>query len=51
MAIAWTVIFGLTFSTLLTLVVVPVMYRLSILGQKKFIDIFQKTNRTSKQIA
>ena len=34
---AWTVIFGLTFSTFLTLVIVPVMYRLSTLIQKRLI--------------
>jgi multidrug efflux pump len=49
--IAWTVIFGLTFATILTLVVVPVMYRISILGQKKFNDIFNKKDNTNKQIA
>jgi len=32
--ISWTVIFGLTFSTFLTLIIVPVMYRLTILIQK-----------------
>lgn len=36
---AWTVIFGLTFSTFLTLVIVPVMYRLTTLMQKKIRDI------------
>ncbi len=36
---AWTVIFGLTFSTFLTLVIVPVMYRLTTLAQKKLIDL------------
>jgi len=34
--ISWTVIFGLTFSTFLTLIVVPVMYRITINMQKKF---------------
>ncbi|MFC2138791.1 efflux RND transporter permease subunit, partial [Bacteroidota bacterium] len=34
-AISWTVIFGLTFATFLTLVIVPVMYRLTTLAQKK----------------
>jgi multidrug efflux pump subunit AcrB len=32
---SWTVIFGLTFSTFLTLVIVPVMYRMTVLAQKK----------------
>ena len=32
---SWTVIFGLTFSTFLTLIVVPVMYRLTVIIQKK----------------
>ena len=32
---SWTVIFGLTFATFLTLVIVPVMYRLTTLLQKK----------------
>lgn len=31
---AWTVIYGLTFATFLTLVIVPVMYWLSILGMR-----------------
>lgn len=34
--ISWTIIFGLTFSTILTLVVVPVMYRITVNLQKKF---------------
>ena len=38
--ISWTVIFGLTFATFLTLVIVPVMYRISILIQKKILKIF-----------
>jgi Cu/Ag efflux pump CusA len=38
---AWTVIFGLTFSTFLTLIVVPVMYRLTTLGQQKLIKLIQ----------
>ena len=33
--ISWTVIFGLTFATFLTLIIVPVMYRISIILQKK----------------
>jgi multidrug efflux pump subunit AcrB len=38
---AWTVIFGLTFSTFLTLVIVPVMYRLTTQMQKKMIKLIQ----------
>jgi multidrug efflux pump subunit AcrB len=38
---AWTVIFGLTFSTFLTLVIVPVMYRISTLIQKRLIHVIQ----------
>jgi multidrug efflux pump subunit AcrB len=34
--ISWTIIFGLTFSTFLTLIVVPVMYRITVNLQKKF---------------
>jgi multidrug efflux pump subunit AcrB len=36
---AWTVIFGLTFSTFLTLVIVPVMYRLTTLLQNRALKI------------
>lgn len=35
---SWTVIFGLTFSTFLTLVIVPVMYRMTTIGQKKMMQ-------------
>jgi multidrug efflux pump subunit AcrB len=35
--ISWTVIFGLTFSTFLTLVIVPVMYRITINLQRRYI--------------
>jgi multidrug efflux pump subunit AcrB len=38
---AWTVIFGLTFSTFLTLLIVPVMYRLTTLGQKRLINFIK----------
>ena len=38
--ISWTVIFGLTFSTFLTLIIVPVMYRLTTLAQKKTQALF-----------
>lgn len=34
--ISWTVIFGLTFSTFLTLIIVPVMYRITVNMQKWF---------------
>ncbi|MFO7828813.1 MAG: efflux RND transporter permease subunit, partial [Bacteroidales bacterium] len=34
-SMSWTVIFGLTFSTFLTLIIVPVMYRITIIIQKK----------------
>ncbi len=34
--ISWTVIFGLTFSTFLTLVIVPVMYRITVNLQRKY---------------
>lgn len=37
--IAWTVIFGLAFATFLTLVIVPVMYRISIIIQKKVLKV------------
>ncbi len=40
--ISWTVIFGLTFATFLTLIIVPVMYRLTIIIQKKIISIFNR---------
>ena len=38
---AWTVIFGLTFSTVLTLLIVPVMYRLTTLVQQRLINFIQ----------
>jgi len=34
-SMSWTVIFGLTFSTFLTLIIVPVMYRMTVIAQKK----------------
>ncbi len=37
---AWTVIFGLTFSTFLTLVIVPVMYRLTTVIQDRLTHLF-----------
>jgi len=39
--ISWTVIFGLTFATFLTLVIVPVMYRITINLQKRFSILFR----------
>ena len=39
---SWTVIFGLTFSTFLTLVIVPVMYRMTTIAQKKFSVLVDK---------
>ncbi len=43
--ISWTVIFGLTFSTFLTLVIVPVMYRLTTLLQKRFQSWFPQIRK------
>ncbi len=37
--LAWTIIFGLTFSTFLTLVVVPVMYRLTSMVQLRWVRL------------
>lgn len=37
--LSWTVIFGLTFATFLTLVIVPVMYRLTVLSQKRIMNL------------
>ncbi|MFC2113656.1 efflux RND transporter permease subunit, partial [Bacteroidota bacterium] len=52
-SMSWTVIFGLTFSTFLTLVIVPVMYRLSTLMQKRMINLVQlrKNNNGNKAVA
>ncbi len=43
--ISWTVIFGLTFSTFLTLVIVPVMYRIAILIQKKLLRLLNMEHK------
>ncbi|MCB2197321.1 MAG: efflux RND transporter permease subunit [Bacteroidetes bacterium] len=43
---SWTVIFGLTFSTFLTLIVVPVMYRLTVIAQK-WVTGFKNDIKTS----
>ncbi|MBU8893646.1 MAG: efflux RND transporter permease subunit [Bacteroidales bacterium] len=48
---SWTVIFGLTFSTFLTLVIVPVMYRLTTIAQKRFMSFFGKKILPEKIIA
>ena len=40
---SWTVIFGLTFATFLTLIIVPVMYRIAILAKKSFIRVSGKS--------
>jgi multidrug efflux pump subunit AcrB len=45
--LAWTIIFGLTFSTFLTLVIVPVMFRLTSLAQirwKKLLEFWKEKN-------
>ncbi len=39
---SWTVIFGLTFATFLTLIIVPVMYRIAVLTKKKMLHIMGK---------
>ncbi|TLX72100.1 efflux RND transporter permease subunit [Labilibacter sediminis] len=39
---SWTVIFGLTFATFLTLIIVPVMYRIAILTKKRMIRLTDK---------
>lgn len=39
--LAWTIIFGLTFSTFLTLIIVPVMFRLTSLAQVKWIHFLE----------
>jgi multidrug efflux pump subunit AcrB len=43
--ISWTVIFGLTFATFLTLVIVPVMYRIAILIQKWLLRVFNMEHK------
>jgi len=50
---AWTVIFGLTFSTFLTLIIVPVMYRLTTLVQKRLIVLvrLRKYNNNKKAVS
>lgn len=47
--ISWTVIFGLTFATFLTLIIVPVMYRITTVIQKKAIVLIgNHKNRLGK---
>jgi len=41
--ISWTVIFGLTFATFLTLIIVPVMYRITISVQKRIMRYTEST--------
>jgi len=43
--ISWTVIFGLAFATFLTLVIVPVMYRLVVLIQKRLLTLFNMEHK------
>ncbi|MGM0530601.1 MAG: efflux RND transporter permease subunit [Bacteroidota bacterium] len=45
--ISWTVIFGLTFATFLTLVIVPVMYRISIVIQKRLLKLFNMEHKVA----
>jgi multidrug efflux pump len=45
--ITWTVIFGLTFATFLTLVIVPVMYRISIIIQKELLKLFKREHKVA----
>ncbi len=40
--LSWTVIFGLTFSTFLTLIIVPVMYRIANKGQYRILKTLKK---------
>ena len=43
--ISWTVIFGLTISTFLTLVIVPVMYRITVVMQRMYMNWSGQRNR------
>jgi multidrug efflux pump subunit AcrB len=43
--ISWTVIFGLTFSTFLTLIIVPVTYRITVNLQRRFLIWSGQQNR------
>ena len=44
---SWTVIFGLTFATFLTLVIVPVMYRLTNRAKNFFMEYFRLNDKNS----
>ncbi len=46
---AWTIIYGISFATFLTLVVVPAMYWLAYLIKKRVLNYFEKSN--SKEMA
>ncbi len=49
---SWTVIFGLTFSTFLTLIIVPVMYRMTTIAQKKWTVLVDKLkDRRNERLA
>jgi multidrug efflux pump subunit AcrB len=48
--ISWTVIFGLTFSTFLTLIVVPVMYRMTTIAQKKINEVMDFFKEKRKEM-
>ncbi len=48
---SWTVIFGLTFSTFLTLVIVPVMYRMTTIAQKKWTALVDKLKDKRSDLA
>jgi multidrug efflux pump subunit AcrB len=41
---SWTVIFGLSFATFLTLIIVPAMYHVLFLGKLKILNLFNKIN-------
>jgi multidrug efflux pump subunit AcrB len=47
---AWTVIFGLSFSTFLTLIIVPVMYRLTTQMQKRLIILVKLRRHNNRGV-
>ncbi len=47
--ISWTIIFGLVFATFLTLIIVPVMYRLTILAQKRVTGFIEMLTASKNQ--
>jgi multidrug efflux pump subunit AcrB len=49
-AMSWTVIFGLTFSTFLTLVIVPVMYRITTIMQKRMTILGDKLRHKHREM-